>query len=51
MSDIITTPKISLLAPVPPPAAVAAAAAAAPAEKPLIETDKLSLYYGQAKAL
>ncbi|MDB6018988.1 MAG: phosphate transporter ATP-binding protein [Pedosphaera sp.] len=51
MSDIITTPKISLLAPVPPPATVAAAAAAAPTEKPLIETEKLSLYYGQAKAL
>src|SRR5438270_9817251 len=50
MSDIITKPKISLSAPVPP-SATAAAAAPAAVEKPLIETEKLSLYYGQSKAL
>jgi phosphate transport system ATP-binding protein len=49
MTDLTTTPKIAVNAPapVPPPAA----ATPSTAHKTLIETEKLSLYYGQAKAL
>src|SRR5437588_7939623 len=49
MTELPTTPKIAVKAPVPqsPPAAAPPAAD----HKPLIETEKLSLYYGQSKAL
>src|SRR5689334_15816743 len=51
MTELPTTPKIAVKAPTPlPPPAVPALAPAAD-QKPLIETDKLSLYYGQSKAL
>jgi phosphate transport system ATP-binding protein len=43
-----TTPRIIVNAPVPPPSTNPAAAAAQPA---LIETNKLSLFYGQSQAL
>jgi phosphate transport system ATP-binding protein len=48
MPETTTTPKISINAPAQ---AIVPAAAAPPAAESLIETDSLSLYYGQAQAL
>src|SRR5437879_949788 len=49
MTDLTPTPKIAVNAPAPVPPTAAATPSAG--QKPLIETEKLSLYYGQAKAL
>jgi phosphate transport system ATP-binding protein len=46
MPETTTTPKIAVNAPAPPPASVAGHAV-----ESLIETDSLSLYYGQTQAL
>ncbi len=50
MADLITRPKIDVPAPAPSAASRQPVPSPAPAG-PLIETDKLSLYYGKAKAL
>ncbi len=50
MADLITRPKIDVPAPAPSVASRQPVPSPAPAG-PLIETDKLSLYYGKAKAL